>query len=208
MAERNARQILRTRTVPLEPSSRFVVSLHDGLLYNSFAPGAENYNPLSMLANFQSLLDSLDCPLPHDLSASKMNISRYFRFAYLAHKSVHYWIRALGYAGINGEYMFHNTVQHSIDHQLMYEILEPLHFYSIDGSGSVRSFLSSQIFVECWIPRIVNPFEPELLKEYYEEMKNLHSREVLRRNFYCCLYEGLREIDEQYANEIAMSTSW
>jgi len=93
MAERSAREIVANKVKELEPSSRFVVALHEALIYSPLSPIGSPKNPFHKLSDRDRLLEALDVPMNHDLSKSKRDISPYFDFLLFAHEATKFWVR-------------------------------------------------------------------------------------------------------------------
>lgn len=199
LAERCAREIVRSNVRELEPSSRYVVSLHEGLLYSPMSPGGSRLNPLHQLLDMKSLLDELRVPMKHDLSASKVKLSRYFAFL-VASRPVFGQCVSRHNLRVDVEALFHNIVVHSIDHGVFHAVLKDVLWFSIDGTGSVRSYFASQAFTEMWIPHMANPYDRERLVDHVSR-DDCHP-------FYADLYKSLRELDGEYADMVVLSCSW
>ena len=91
-------------------------------------------------------------------------------------------------------------VSHSVDHYYTARAFETEFWISLDGSGSARSYFSSQMFAEIWVPHMRNPFDEELLCEC---VKNPACHEFYRR-----IYKDLSEKNVELANVVTMSCSW
>jgi hypothetical protein len=83
LSEKSAREIAKKEVRILEPSSRYVLPLHQGLLYSSISPIDEADHFFSSQVVRQSMIDSAFFPIPHHLDRRKVQF-RYFNFLYRA----------------------------------------------------------------------------------------------------------------------------
>jgi len=199
LAEQSAREIVRIKVIELEPSFRFVASLHEGLLYNESGPGGLHWSPLHMMTHIESLLEVLDLPVHHDFTLDKREVSEYFAFMLEAHHVMKRVARLHG-CRVDSYTLFHNMVVHAVDHSNMHRVLNPIFWFSIDGSGSMRSYFSGQAFIEVWVPFMGNGSDEELLADYVTQ-KSCY-------RFYEDLYKELYRLNPDYANVVTMSCSW
>lgn len=200
-AERSSREIAAKRESALEPSSRFVPSLHDGLVFGSLSPlRAPDACALSSMGDIASLFASFEAgPLPHNLALSKRDVSEYFDFLLTAHEQVRFWLR-YHELGVSAEALFSNVVAHAVDHEEMFRVLNRVDWFSMDTSGTLRSYLASAMFTEMWIPHMHNPLDEERLFAFCRK-RDAHP-------FYKSLYDALRVKNARLADLCTLSTSW
>jgi len=115
MAERSAREIVANKVCDLEPSSRFVVALHEALIYSPLSPIGSHRSPFHKLSKRDLLLEALDVPMPHDLAPSKAAISTYFDFLSHAHLATRTWVRHFD-LDVDSNDLFANMIAHAVDH--------------------------------------------------------------------------------------------
>ena len=94
-AEMSAREIARKKIEKLEPSNRFVVALHQGLLYNQYSPLATG-QPLSINVDKESgVAAATQVRMPHKFHKEKHQF-RYYRFLLTARKILFKHLKAHG----------------------------------------------------------------------------------------------------------------
>ena len=128
-AEESARDIMRANCYALEPSARFVLALHHGLIYNPTSPAGSTANPLHMMARLDSLFDSLLTPMHHTFDDNKALISRYYHFIVRSREVTARTVRRFGLEA-DPYLLWHNMVAHAVDHNLMYEALDNEYWFS------------------------------------------------------------------------------
>jgi hypothetical protein len=111
--------------------------------------------------------------------------------------SVHKNIRKFNLE-VNPEFLFNNIVVHSVDHHLIYQSLNKIPYWSIDGGISINSYYRSQVFISIWLHHIATPLEEERIGK-------LSATEY---PFYHALYRDLKELDQELADCILASTSF
>ena len=195
MAERSAREIARKGIEVLEPSARFVTSLHAGLIHGGASPVALRRHPLHIDIQLDVGMKNVEAwPVPpHDLDPRKMRYP-YFRFIMSGNGLIRRLVRKHG-LDVAPEPLFHNLVMHAADHQGLYGALHVLPPWSWDGSGSLGSYFRAVMFTEMWVMPRHNPLETERVCE-------------LEGAFYRELYEGLAEVDEWWARQMVSSCSF
>ena len=74
-------------------------------------------------------------------------------------------------------------MSHSIDHWYTARAYDGEYWISIDGSGAVRSYLSSQLFAELWVPHMgsFRSFPFDLPCVFRTTMSNLHKLTLCTR---------------------------
>lgn len=195
-AERSAREIADKRIRALEPSNRYVVALHQGLLYGPLSPLATG-QPLSINVDKETgVRTAATVRLPHNLDPEKMRF-RYYRFLLEARKVLFRELRRAG-LDVNAEWLFNNIVVHSVDHYLLYRNLYKISAWSLDGGTGLRSYWRSQVFLAVWVRHVTSPFEREKIRGFSRE----------KHGFYRSLHAGLVEIDRELADCILASTSF
>jgi hypothetical protein len=193
LSELSARQIAHEKIVLLEPSQRYVNALHDGLLYASNSPIAEDQLFTSSVKR-ASLFSGLLTELPHNIDSQKQHF-HYYNFLWHARGLLVNLVRKHNLE-INSEYLFHNLIIHSVDHYFAYKSQQPLNSWSLDGSMSIRSHLQSVIFRSLWVRDNECRLIPQRIK-YFQ-----------RNPFYGELYQALAKIDKPIADNILCSTSF
>jgi len=158
-----------------------------------------HWSPLHMMTHIESLLEVLDLPVHHDFTLDKREVSEYFAFMLEAHHVMKRVARLHG-CRVDSYTLFHNMVVHAVDHSNMHRVLNPIFWFSIDGSGSMRSYFSGQAFIEVWVPFMGNGSDEELLADYVTQ-KSCY-------RFYEDLYKELYRLNPDYANVVTMSCSW
>ena len=215
LAERSARDIVASNATELEPSSRYVASLHEGLLFNALSPAGSGWNPFHMLSNIDALLTSAMAPLAHRLQDSKRDVSRYYAFVAQAVPIVRSCL-AKHNIKADAHALAHNMVVHAVDHYCFYKVMRGVSCMSLDVTGSWRSFWASLVFTHVWIPFMHNPYEePELLREHvlrgpgwsWWGGRNAKGAEQVHP-FYADLFAELNKVDEEFAGVVTLSTSW
>jgi hypothetical protein len=198
MAEHSAREIYRKRYESLEPSSRFVLQLHEGLVYNKLSPMGSWMNPTHMMTSSSSLLATLETPMNHILDDRKYIVSPYYSFVMCALDSLKRLLKRYDYQ-LNVHNLMHNVIVHSVDHMQLYRIMSPLYLFSMDGSGSFRSYIASQFFVAMWIPFMGTdhdeliqwqeaPFYHELYKGTFIPHSSLTLRIKCNKSIICIMH--------------------
>eukprot|EP00554_Chaetoceros_debilis_P002853 CAMPEP_0194091796 /NCGR_PEP_ID=MMETSP0149-20130528/44447_1 /TAXON_ID=122233 /ORGANISM="Chaetoceros debilis, Strain MM31A-1" /LENGTH=306 /DNA_ID=CAMNT_0038776513 /DNA_START=421 /DNA_END=1341 /DNA_ORIENTATION=- len=195
MAEISAEEIINQGIEKLEPSARFVHSLHSGLLNSATSPAVPGSLLYSIATTRTSFEESMGCPMPHYIVPAKRNFAA-FAFFLAARKSIAANLKAHD-LNVSVEPLFQNMIVHCIDHHLSYEYLK-LHDYSLDGSESFMSYMRSLILVELWMFPKVNPFD------------DVHLCAVACNydspSFYSDVYRDLKRADPLLADRIIAST--
>eukprot|EP00961_Rhodomonas_salina_P221877 3000286-Rhodomonas_salina.1 len=197
-AEKSAREIAEKQVEMLEPSSRFVESLHEGLLHGWLSPIARMDHPLHSGWDVDLLLETMKLhpTPPHKLVSRKAEIAPVFRFYREANRVVSLLIKTYG-LGVNPEWLFLNAVLHSVDRYETYKALAAIPgTWSLDGTGSLRSYFKHLVFTFFWLEASTNPFEPE----YVRDLSGIP--------FYRDLYDALEFVDAERANQMLSSCSF
>lgn len=196
VAEISAREIARKNIQELEPSNRFVVALHDGLIYGPSSPLAKEQFLSINIDKKSGLESSTKVRMSHNIDAQKMQF-RYYNFLLKARASVHKNIRKFN-LDVNPEFLFNNMVVHSVDHHFIYQNLNKIPYWSIDGGTSIISYFRSQMFISMWVHHVATPLEEE-------KIGKLSAKEY---PFYNAVYRDVKEIDQELADCILASTSF
>ncbi len=190
-AEGCAQEIRERGVIELEASSKFVFSLHDGLVRGPFSP-ASNISPFYCLGNSSAgkVLSGVSThPVPHH--STGVPELPYYRFLMgmrkLVGELVDYYELNVGKEGL------FLLLAHGVDHISTFEQLKGLPFVSVDNSGSLHSRWQFYCFTYMWTQYWDNPLSSQLLKNRREGV------------FYKSLYEGLIAIDEGFANKVVIS---
>ncbi|GAA4826151.1 hypothetical protein [Algivirga pacifica] len=195
MSEKSAREITEKQVQPLEPSSRFVVALHDGLLYSPISPITTKTHLLNTMAERDSIIASIEVPLPHAMDKRKMQF-RYYSFLVKARMVLIQSLKKYN-LNINAEYLFNNMILHSVEHYVLYTNTRKL-IWSIDGSKSLSSYFRSRIFRAIWIPDYETSLEKQRIRKIDDKTFP----------FYKDLHTQLEKIDKELADCILASTSY
>lgn len=195
-AERSAREIAEKKVLELEPSNRFVVAVHDGLLYGKISPLSSN-QPLSINVNKMTGLESAtQFKIPHRITPQKHRF-RYYNFLIEARKILYKQVKIHGLE-VNVEFLFNNMIVHSVDHHFLYLNLKKIPAWSLDGGSSIGSYWRSQMFVAVWVRHVTSPFEEEKIGKLSAK----------KYPFYHAVHQDLMKIDAELADSILASTSF
>lgn len=201
-AERSAREITARGVAALEPSSRCVSSLHDDVLNHELSPLSVSNHWLSTLiqtydydARPAMVRAVHDFPVPpHSFHPSKLRL-RFFKFAVEGHKAVAELVRAHK-LGVASEDLFANVLLHGVDHFSAHKAFSAMALTSVDGTGRLTSAWRHFFWVHFWIPHQENP----LCKERVRDFRHLP--------FYAALYDRMRAVDAELADEMIISCSF
>jgi hypothetical protein len=197
-AERSAFEIALAECTTLEPSTRFVRGLHEGLFFASSSPIRVD-NALNAGMSIHILGHSIPFPLAHKLD-SNLRIFPFYDFMWQAHAIVARLSKKHGIPScIDRAALTANTVLHAIDHYAA-----TLHFSSDQACFAIHSptlgdYLRFDLWISFWTPGTIcwswNPFEDEFING-------------MRTPFYRELHQQLHAIDPDLAGHIVASCSF
>jgi hypothetical protein len=196
LAEASAREIGSKQISVLEPSSRFTVSLHEGLLWAPYSAISLEDQPLHVGMHIEALRKACRViPTPqHDLNPRKAEMFPMFRFWMTGHELLRRLVKKYE-LDVSSEALFQNLVLHSPDHCALFRTLTAPPLWSFDGSGTLRSYVRTYVFNHFWLLPLFNPFEPERVSE-------------MTHPFYQKLYQGLSADNPERADELVTSCSF
>ena len=194
-AEKSAREISEKHVDALEPSGRFVVALHDGLLYGGKSPinGAHSLNIGGM--GKSGIQSAMNTKLPHVFDPKKMQF-RYYKFLMGSRMSLMKRMEEFN-IDVNAEFLFNNMIVHSVDHHLLHGHLRN-RTWSMDGGTSIKSYWRSKVFSTIWVRDLSTPM-------IEEKIGRLNAK---KHPFYNALYNDLVPMDKELANCVIASTSF
>lgn len=196
LAEMSAREIANKQVEVLEPSNRFVVALHHGLLYGDFSPLANN-TAMSINVDAKSGVKAASTvPMKHVIENGKMEF-RYYRFLWEGRRILMRLMKQYG-LDVNAEALFNNMLVHSVDHYFLYKRMKGQRAWSFDGGDGIRSYWRSQMFITVWVRQVSSPF-------LHEKISRMNAKKY---PFYHALYQQLAQVDVELANCILASTSF
>lgn len=197
LSERSAREIAQKKVTQLEPSSRYVLALHTGLLHGYLSPLSDNDHPLRCFdhtAMTDLFEQTVKYPKPMHSYDPRMARLPNFMF-YMRSRLILKKLLLKHNLDVNVECLFLNMIFHSTHHGLGYKALCNVPLWSFDGSGTLRSLAQSFIFTHLWLPHMHNPLASEYIRDtpgpFYQE-----------------LYAGLKELDPAMADLVITSTSF
>lgn len=194
-SELSAREIANKKIDALEPSNRFVLALHDGLLYSKHSPLKEKH-PLHINVDRQFVINAaVNLKMPHVFDSKKMQF-RYYRYLMEARGILIEKLKKHELE-VHPDLLFNNMVVHSIDHYLLYKNLKSL-IWSMDGKDTNESHWRSQVFSTVWVSDLESIWQKERIKK-------LNSKKY---PFYRDLYNDLLPLDKELSNCILASTSF
>ena len=194
-AEKNALEIQAKKIQALEPSAHFVSSLHEGLLHGPLSPlSTAILNPLFCGTGSQSKLvrDCYEFPVPPHYFAPEKNQFEFYNFTMKSRVVIYQLVRDHN-LDVDPECLFLNLILHGIDHDGLYEVLNELPLFSIDGTGSMSSYWQAFIFTHAWLKHVDNPLNSDLLSAHLE------------KPFYRELYSHLKAINPKLSERIVVS---
>ncbi len=194
-SELSAREIATKKIEALEPSNRFVLALHDGLLYSEYSPLTENQS-LHINIDRQFVINSaVNLKMPHIFAPEKMQF-QYYRYLM---ESRGILIKKLKEHGleVQPDLLFNNMIVHSIDHYLLYKHLKPC-VWSPDGKDENRSYWKSQVFCTVWVSDLESILQKERIRKFSSK----------KFPFYKDLYNDLVPLDKELSDCILASTSF
>lgn len=196
LGEMSAREIARKGIKTLEPSTRYVLALHDGLMYGEISPLSDEKHFFNSLVDRNSVIQSSGVHIPHNLDIRKIQF-RYYNFLYQA-RGILIGLLHKYNLDVNPEFLFHNIILHSVDHYLAYKHIGCFTSWSMDGSKSMASYYRAKMFWSIWLP----DYESFVARERISKMS------PDKHPFYAELYQALKALDEEYANSVLASTSF
>eukprot|EP01135_Chromosphaera_perkinsii_P002603 Nk52_evm119s224 gene=Nk52_evmTU119s224 len=196
LCEISAREISAERIAILEPSSRFVLSLNEGLLNSPLSPALPGH-VLSVVNKYKITKGIYTSPNPdkHKLGRRKLQLVPHFEFLLKARSII---FRLVGQFGlkVNTEALFSNLILHYLDHHACFKAFTKIQGgISFDGTGSVTSYWKSFVFGYLWNAPVPSIFSNELISQ----QTNV---------FYQALYEELCIINKPYADILTVSCSY
>jgi hypothetical protein len=197
-SERSAKEIGENKVTALEPSSRFVFSLHQGLFHEKLAPLADNYAGITSspggLKTIRRNMKNNPVP-PHNLDGRKAKISPFYDWLSQGHGIIHKLVKKHR-LNVNAEYLFQNIVVHSVDHYSCYSALKCMEGrFGFNGSMSLKDLFCAYVYINFWLLPVLNPFESELVG------KQSHP-------FYQELYEKMSKVNPDFAGKMLTSCSF
>jgi hypothetical protein len=197
-AERSAFEIALAECTALEPSSRFVRGLHEGLFFAASSPIRVD-SALNSGTSINNLAHTIPFPLSHTLD-SNLRVFPFYDFMWQAHAIVarlakkHCIPSCIDRAALTA-----NTVLHAVDHYSA-----TLHFSPDQACFAIRAptlgdYLRFDLWISFWTPASIcwswNPLENEFINR-------------MRTPFYRELHQQLHAIDPELARHIVASCSF
>ena len=199
LAEMNAIEIRENNIELLEPSSRFVESLHEGLLLGPLSPASDNdSHPLHTgiySSHIRTVVSSYPIP-PHFVNDQrKLKYSKSYDFLIKMRGILSKLVKKYN-IHVNVEYLFHNIVVHAIDHYMVYKTLHNMNLrISMDGSCTYKSYIDMFIYKDYWLVPKHNIIDEERTK--YIDLP-----------FYNDLYFEANNINQELADQMVTSCSF
>ncbi|KAJ1630211.1 hypothetical protein T492DRAFT_1004845 [Pavlovales sp. CCMP2436] len=204
-----AREIAAKGLLVLEPSSRFVVSLHTGLIHGATSPMKHTRRPKRRSASLidtetdiTTIWESAGVAVhPHKYDKALLQF-RFYRFVAEARPIVR--VLLAKYAlDINAESFLHNACMHYLDHHNLYNCTQSSGvIWSYSASNSTWSYVVSNIWKHVWL----QPLHWEFLEEH--RLNRLGARGGEGGAFYSELHAAIAKIDPEYARVIRVSCSF
>lgn len=190
-AERSAFEIAHTKCTTLEPSSRFVMGLHNGLFFSTTSPG--RMHALNGGVEISNICATIQIPLAHKLDKN-LRVFPFYDFMWKAHGIVHGLVKKYDLP-VNAAALCGNAVLHAAEHHSssMYFTAEQVSFAF--HAPTLVDYLRFDIWATFWDPVMSNFLEPELLSR-------------MSSPFYRELYEQLCTIDPELAEHVVTSCSF
>ncbi len=192
-AEMSALEIQAKNVELLEPSSHFVSSLHKGLLHGWFSPLSSyspaycgTVTPAVAIPNFYAF------PKPPHIIQGDKSMFALYHFANAARVEV-FRLVAQHQLPVDPENLFLNVVMHAVDHEGLYAAMGGAPLTSMDGSGSIFSYMKTHFFTHVWLRHVNNPLNSDRLESH------------LTNPFYFDLHSALVKIDKGLARHVLMS---
>jgi hypothetical protein len=194
-SELSAREIAKKNLEHLEPSNRFVLALHDGLLFSKHSPLTQN-NPLFINVDRQFVIDcAINLKMPHIFDPNKMQFS-YYRYLIEARGILIGKLKKYD-LDVQPDLLFNNMIVHSIDHYLLYKHLSGC-IWSMDGQDTNESYWRSQVFSKVWVRDLETPLQKERIRKLNRK----------KYPFYGELYDELKPLNKELSDCILASTSF
>ncbi len=194
-AEKSAREIASKKIEGLEPSNKFVVALHYGLLYYSNSPISPNHSLSTNVNRVSGIESSTTIPLKHVFDPRKMEF-RYYNFLMQSRGVVAKHLKEFE-LDVNLDFLFNNMVVHSVDHYLLYQNISK-EIWNMDGGQSIKSYWKSVMFANIWVSDLDNILEEEKIGKLSAK----------KYPFYNAVYNDLAKADKELADCILASTSF
>eukprot|EP01135_Chromosphaera_perkinsii_P001553 Nk52_evm23s207 gene=Nk52_evmTU23s207 len=196
LSEMCAREISSKRLTLLEPSSRFTVSLNEGVLHSPVSPGRGNH-PLTCTNIERMVKGAYEQPNPPAHVLDKRKLSEVPFLAKLVKiRSCLFGLVRKYRLDVDTEALFNTMFVHRLDHYAVYVVLTSFcGGVSIDGSGSLASLWRMFVFGYFWNTPIPSLFE----NEYLSNESN---------PFYKNLYEKVYTVDKKLADLIVTGCSF
>lgn len=211
--EINAIEIYEKNVKILEPSSRFVESLHEGLLEGMLSP-AYDYGTYNLFYTGLQSTALRYCinkrPIPPHvisqkpmLSDSKLLYSKSYLFFIMMRQILFELVYEFDIKIDNKEALFHNLIVHSIDHYSVEKKLKEMNIeISMDGSCSLLSYWRFFVYKYFWLtPKTFSFLENEKLSNF----DKIPGSEF---KFYKKIYRKALKIDSELADELLTSCSF
>ena len=199
MSEMSAEEIARGRLDVLEPSARYVDSLHEGLINSPRSPIVEGHVFSANAVTRDTMERRMLHTTPHYLDSRKKDFPAY-SFFLQARRAVERRLKEFGFSkAVTTEFLFQNMIVHSIDHYLTHAFLASRP-HSIDGSETFRSYIQSFIVYAFWTECKVNLLDDN------------HLHAIAKRStdggFYQRIYNDLKQSDAFLSDKIVVSCSY
>lgn len=190
------------KIVELEPSTRFVHALHEGLFHHYFSPIVGN-TCLNLVPGDKWCSGTTGIRInvknhpvpPHNLDERKAALSPTFLFWQKCHPIFFNLVRKHSF-DVNPETLFQNIVVHSVDHCMTYEALKPMDaLFGFQGTHTWLDLFRGFVFVNFWMLPIENVFDSHRVRN-------------MKHPFYQDLYAKAREVDPYFADKMVVSCSF
>ena len=193
-AERCALEIQAKRICMLEPTSRFVSSLHEGLIHHdNIGPLGKNSPFVTVPALPKMVEQCYEFPVPpHTLHPNKSKLELYYFFIE-GRKVIYELVREFDLP-LDPEDLFLALVVHGNDHAGLFQVMAKMNPCSSDASGSMLSYWRIHCFTHMWLGHWDNPFGSEMVTAFTK-----------KNDFYRKLYSKLATINRDQANNMVIS---
>ena len=128
-AEQSAVEIAMKGVRALEPSSRFVESLHEGLLYEPLSPISDWNHPLQIDMYVDPLRSTVEKnPNPPRVANDALKLAHgraYLRFMEGSRRILESLVKDFS-LDVDTDLLFHNLIAHCIEHLSVYEVLDSM----------------------------------------------------------------------------------
>lgn len=192
-SEKCALEIQANRVKILEPTSRFVSSLHEGLIHHdNFGPLGKNSPFVTVAALPRMVEQCYEFPVPGHVIDSQKNKLELYHFFFEGRRLIQQLVAKYG-LNVDPENLFLALVVHGNDHDGLFQVMARINPCSSDASGSWISYWRMHCFTHMWLGHWDNPIESEMVSNY------------LDNPFYRELYNGLAMVNQEKANRMVVS---